>query len=119
MDLLPLYDETAPIACTISKDEIPERIVLLERLRANLVGLDRTEHGMLVRFANRADVEADLQQFVVDEKRCCQFWGFEVLRGDDLTLRWDGSPDARDIVDQLAEWFQGTELLSSCIAGLL
>lgn len=45
--------------------------------------------------------EADLRRFAVDEKRCCQFWGFAVATTDhDLTLRWDGPPNTVEILDQ-------------------
>jgi hypothetical protein len=32
--LVPIYDATAPIACTITDAEIPERVALVERIRA-------------------------------------------------------------------------------------
>lgn len=117
--LIPLYDVTAPIACTISADEIPGRIDLLERIRANLAELERTEHGMLLRFPNRPDVEADLRKLAIDEKRCCQFWGFEVAAARDvLTLRWDGPPASGGLIDRLAAFFAGDEPAAG-LAGLL
>ncbi len=33
MNPIPIYDATAPIACTINPDDIPERIERLERMR--------------------------------------------------------------------------------------
>ena len=119
MTPIPLYDETAPIACTITDQEIPDRVRLAERLRDQLVRLEHTEYGMVLHFENHDDVEADIRQFAIDEKRCCQFWGFEVVRADSLTLRWEGPPDAREIVDYLADWFQGTGSISLHIAGFL
>jgi hypothetical protein len=116
---IPIYDATAAITCTIGSDEIPERIELVERMRHNLDHIDRTEHGMLLHFPNRADIEADLRRFAVDEKRCCQFWGFAVdtdTRG--LTLRWDGPPDAEDLIGRLLAYFEGDQTLRS-ISGLL
>src|SRR4051794_29467501 len=101
MKLIPIYDETAPIACTISSDEIPARVELLERMRDNLHELERTEHGLLLHFPADDDIEADLHRFAVDEKRCCEFWGFEVSRADDLTLRWDAPPTAADLITRL------------------
>lgn len=118
MKQIPLYDVTAPIACTITAGEIPERIELVERMRTNLTSLERTDHGMLLHFALRPEIEADLHQFATDEKRCCQFWGFEVLTGDDLALRWDAPPTASDIVDRLEVFFRGDEP-ASALAGLL
>ncbi len=119
MKSIPIYDSTAPISCTIGSDEVPERIDLVERMRHNLERIDRTEHGMLLYFANRADIESDLRRFAVDEKRCCQFWGFAVdADTDGLTLRWDGPPDAEDLVGRLFAYFAGDKPLTS-ISGLL
>jgi hypothetical protein len=109
MKSIPIYDATAPIACSITAEEIPGRIELVERLRSNLTELQRTEHGMLLRFPNRPDIEADLRRFAIDEKRCCQFWGFDVTTGDDLTLRWDGPPASGELMDRLAAFFTGDE----------
>jgi hypothetical protein len=117
--LLPLHDATAPIVCTIEADEIPGRIELLERLRRRLGHLERTEHGLLLRYAPDAEVEADLRRFVADETRCCAFWGFEVEAGAaELTLRWEGPPDAQPLLDRLHASFEGDEPLTG-IAGLL
>lgn len=114
-----IYDATAPIACTIGDDEIPQRIALLEQLRSNALGVERTEHGLLISFANRDDAATDLRRFAVEEQRCCQFWGFEVLRNEELTLRWDGPPAAREIIDHFAAWFEGVESMSLDLAALL
>ena len=43
---IPIYDATAPIACTIGTDEIPGRIALVERLRANVQSVERTADGL-------------------------------------------------------------------------
>jgi hypothetical protein len=115
----PIYDDTAPITCTIGSDEIPERIELVERMRHNLEGIERTEHGLLLHFPSGADIERDLRRFAVDEKRCCQFWGFSVaVDADELTLRWDGPPDADDLIGRLVAYFEGDQPLTS-ISGLL
>ncbi|GEM_PF-1690112 len=119
MKPIPIYDATAPITCTIGRDEIPNRIELVERMRHNLQRIERTEHGMLLRFPNRADIEDDLRRFAVDEKRCCQFWGFDVDGdADGLTLRWDGPPDADELVGGLLAYFEGDEPLTS-LSGFL
>ena len=118
MKLIPIYDETAPIACTISDDEIPARIELVERMRSNLNHLERTEHGMLLHFPVRSDIETDLRRFAVDEKRCCEFWGFDVLTADGLSLRWDAPPSATALIDRLDAFLRGDEPASE-LAGLL
>jgi hypothetical protein len=45
MNSVPLYDATAPFVCTADDDEIPKRIAQVERMRAALDHLDRTEHA--------------------------------------------------------------------------
>jgi hypothetical protein len=42
MTSIPL-DDTAPITCTITSDEIPDRVELVERLRRNLTAVERTD----------------------------------------------------------------------------
>jgi hypothetical protein len=119
MKQIPIYDATAPIACTIGSDEIPDRIALVERLRERLDRIERTEQGLLLHYAVDPEVEADLRRFAVDEKRCCAFWGFEVEAGAGaLSLRWDGPPNAADLLDQLLGYFEGATPLSA-ITGLL
>jgi hypothetical protein len=116
---IPLYDESAPIACTIGADETADRMSLLERLRASHRTLDRTDHGILMRFPADPGVEADVRQLTIDEKRCCAFFGFEVTTtAGDVVLRWDAPPDAGTIIDGLADWFNG-DAAPTALAGLL
>jgi hypothetical protein len=118
MKLIPLYDDTAPVACTITSDEIPGRVEIIERMRTNLERLERTEHGLLLHFPVRADIEADLRRFAVDEKRCCEFWGFDIATSGGLALRWDGPPTAAEILDRLQAFFNGDKPALD-LAGLL
>lgn len=114
MKIIPLYDATAPIACTAGGEEIATRIEQIERLRADLTRFERTEHGLLLHFPNRPDVDAHVRQFALDEKRCCAFWGFGVTTtGDELALRWDGPPGVNEFVDELAGWLGGLEPLTA------
>jgi hypothetical protein len=116
---IPIYDDTAPITCTIGSDEIPERIELVERVRHKLECIERTQHGLLLHFPNRPEIDADLRRFAVDEKRCCQFWGFDVATTpDQITLRWDGPPDVADFLNRLHAYFLGDEPLTA-VTGLL
>ena len=116
---IPLYDETAAIACTITDGEIPGRIEVVERLRGAAVTVARTEVGLLLVFPDNDAIRADLSEFVVDEKRCCQFWGFELVeKPDGVGLRWEGPPQVSSLLDQLYDYFTGAVPISS-IQGLL
>lgn len=119
MKTIPLYDATAPITCTASGSEIADRIAQIERMHANLDRIERTEHGVLLRFPNDPDIEADIRQFTVDEKGCCTFWGFEVtVTDDEIALRWDAPPTLDDYMDTLLAHFEGDEPITAA-SGLL
>ncbi len=119
MNPIPLYDATAPIACTIGDDEIPARIALVERLRENVRSVERTADGLLLRFPATAANEADVRRFAIDEKRCCQFWGFALdVSDDEVRLQWDGPPDVGELLDRLHRYLTGTEPLDA-LGGLL
>jgi hypothetical protein len=117
--LLPLYDDSVPIVCTIGDDEKAERIALLDRLRRTIRGIERSPHGLLLEFRRSDAVAADLRRFAVDEKRCCQFWGFAVIEDDDtLVLRWDGPDTAGPLLDTIEHVLRSHEPIES-IEGLL
>lgn len=117
--LIPIYDVTAPIACTITNAEVPARIALLERLRGAMIAVDRTSTGLLLHFPDDDAVRADLSTFAADEKRCCQFWGFDIIdEPTGVALRWDGPPAVDDVLDRL-ETFLTTDAPISTLDGLL
>ena len=117
--LLPLHDDSAPIVCTIGDGEKAERIELLDRMRASVQQIDRTDHGLLLQFPRTDAIDDDIRRFAVDEKRCCQFWGFAVVEGDDtLVLRWDGPETAAPLLDAIEEVLRSDRSIES-IEGLL
>ena len=119
MKPIPIYDATVPIACTASGDELSRRIEQIERMRSDLSGLERTDHGLLLRFPNQPDIDEHVRAFTVEEKRCCAFWGFDVSADDDtIALRWDGPPDVTELFEKLLTWFGGDEPLTADL-GLL
>lgn len=119
MKPIPIYDDTAPIACTASSDELPVRIDQVERIRAHLLRHERTDHGLLLHFTDEPEIAAEVRGFTVDEKACCAFWGFDVTAANGvLTLRWDGPPEVNDFFDELVVFFDGYEPLTA-IDGLL
>jgi len=83
-------------------------------MRANLNQIGRTAHGLRLHFPDRPDIDADLRRFAVEEKGCCQFWGFAIASADgELTLRWDGPPDTEEFMDRLHAFFDGDEPLTA------
>jgi hypothetical protein len=116
---LPLLDEGAPLACTLAAADLPARVALLERLRGVASVVERTPHGLLLRFPIDATIEADVRRFAVDEQRCCTFWAFSVGQDDDeLVMRWEGPAAAGDLLDHLHGFLLGTEPIGS-LGGLL
>lgn len=65
---------------------------------------------MLMHFRVEATLEEQLRAFAIDEKCCCQFWGFEVTAGsEEFTLRWDAPVSAQPLIDRLEAFFRGDE----------
>lgn len=117
--LLPLYDVTAPVVCTISPEDKADRIAVMNRMRAATTSIERTHIGLLLHFPREAALEAAVRRFALDEKRCCQFWGFAVVADDDeLVLRWDGPPTAGPLLDTLESVLRSGDPIES-IEGLL
>jgi hypothetical protein len=117
--LIPIYDDTSRVACTISNAEIPDRVALVERMRATMTGIERTRTGLLLHFPDEPATRADLGTFIVDEKRCCQFWGFDIIEeSGGVGLRWDGPPALEALLHQLETYFR-TDASISMLEGLL
>jgi hypothetical protein len=116
---IPLYDDSAPIACTATGPDRAARVEVLRRLHADLERIERTQHGMLLHFPDRPGIDDDLRRFARDEKACCSFWGFAVAAtSGGFTLRWDAPPAADHLVDALLAAFEGDDPISA-VAGLL
>lgn len=114
MGTISIRDATAPVACTASREELRSRIEQMGRMRAVMTRLERTERGLLLHFPDRPDLRTELHTFAVDEKRCCQFWGFAIdTPSGALTLRWDGPPDTAELIDRLYAYFEGDEPLTA------
>jgi hypothetical protein len=113
MNRIPIHDASAPVACTITADEIPARLQLLASLRAAVAGVTRTDAGLRISFPRTTAVEADVREFATAEQRCCQFWGFAVDADRiGIVLHWDGPPAVSGLLDQLFGYFTGTNEIS-------
>ena len=117
--LLPLHDASVPVVCTIADDDKADRIELIVRLRAALTSLERTDTGLLLQLERSSSIDDDVRRFARDEKRCCRFWGFAVVEGDEeVVLRWDGPPGAAALLDTI-EGVLRTDAPIDAISGLL
>jgi hypothetical protein len=104
---VPLYDPTKPIACTIEATDIPDHVARLERIRANLMRIDRTAYGVVLQLPDGDTNFSDVEELAHEEKRCCEFWGFQVTRDGAIALRWDGPPESSGWMDSLVDYFEG------------
>lgn len=110
MTHIPIYDASAPVVCTASSDEIPQRIAQIESLRTRLSGVERIDDGLVLHFGSGDAVAAEVRRFTRDEKACCQFWGFDVHESPGgTTLRWEGPPSVRGFFDELVRFLAGDE----------
>ena len=90
---------------------------LRERRGVNLKALQQHQVAVAATRSrtDTPDADADAEQFTIDEKRCCAFWGFAVTRDDGLTLRWDGPPGTEPLIDRLVTYFDGNAPLGSLV----
>jgi hypothetical protein len=114
----PLYDATKPIACTMNAVDMPDHLVLIERIRTNLDHVDRTEHGVSLRLPYTTANVDDLRRFATEEKQCCEFWGFALTEQPDLVLRWDGPPETTNFMDRLIDYLDGRAPMGSLLGPL-
>jgi hypothetical protein len=90
-----------PIACTLSPDDMPARLALIDALAADGL-LDRTPtaSGMRVRLRDTPDIERRTRELVTAESACCTFLDFALGREDGaLVLDISGPPEARPVID--------------------
>lgn len=119
MTRAPIYDPNAPVACTLNHHDLDERVQLLDTMRSALTEVERSPHGLILRFPPDPQITAGVRRFATDEKECCRFWGFLVTAtATDTTLRWDGPPDASAILDHIERYLDGDESVDA-FAGLL
>ena len=121
MKLIPLYDETAPVACTLDATDLDARLEQMDRMRGSLIGTARTEHGLLLRFAPSPEIEAELAQLRRRRKGLLSVLGFRVVRrptDHEIALRWDGPPSVNELLDGLLVFFDGNSSIEE-VRGLL
>ncbi|MEA2332569.1 MAG: hypothetical protein QOH58_2707 [Thermoleophilaceae bacterium] len=95
------------IACTLSVDELPRRAAEIGELaRHALLGMDRGERSVELRFAPDAGTLARIEALVAAESRCCAFLGFAIDRRADATALTITAPaGAEPALEELAGMF--------------
>jgi MerR family copper efflux transcriptional regulator len=91
----------APIACTLSPQDMAARHSLIDRLAAEAM-LDRvaTDTGVRIRLRATPDLERRARELAAAEARCCPFLTFEIACVDDaLVLDVSGPPEVRPVID--------------------
>jgi len=91
-----------PIACTLSPDQLRDRVAFIDALVADaLLGRLEIEGGMRSRFRDRPDVERRVRELVDAERRCCAFLTFALRREEgELWLDITGAPEAQPVIEQ-------------------
>lgn len=92
-----------PIACTLTADQVPDRVALIDALTSDaLLGRQPVDGGVRWRFRDGPDVEQRVRELVALESRCCGFLRFDIGRDDSaLTVDITGSADAQPVIEQL------------------
>jgi len=93
----------APIACSLSADDLADRRRVWQRLSEQaLLSQTETQAGMELRYGAGEGVEPQLRELAALEADCCSFaeWSVE-RRGEEVVLNVTASPDAVPAVHAL------------------
>jgi DNA-binding transcriptional MerR regulator len=93
---------SAPIVCTLSMDERPDRSNAWTELLARATERESTATGIRLRFTADPQLVSSVSELVVREAECCAFFSFAITvdtRG--VWLSVDAPPDARPVLDAL------------------
>ncbi len=95
----------APVACTLSQEELRERRgELLPGLAQQASGRQLVEHGVRLRFAPAPGIVGTIARVVDSERLCCAFLRFEISvepDGGAVTLTVSGPPEAQPLLAEL------------------
>ena len=95
------------IACTLSPAEMRQREADIRTLgRDALLGVERSERHVLLRFRSDPATRARVEAIVAAESDCCAFMDFELsVTGDAIALRVAAPAGAEPAVRRLADLF--------------
>jgi hypothetical protein len=83
-----LTQDTLPIACSLSSEELETRGEDVARLFALVEEVEELTDGYSFRFPAQRDLSARLLDFVLFERECCPFFTFELRFEPGLGPTW-------------------------------
>jgi hypothetical protein len=99
--------EPIDFACTIDPAGLRRRVGQLDSLVPQVLGLRRD--GLTLTLAFPAEAAQDVQDFVVEESRCCPFFSFEIDEIDHgLRLGIRTPPGGEAMLEALQAAFAGS-----------
>lgn len=91
--------ESIPIVCTLTATERPDREAALTSLFAHVLGWDRTNRSVQLRFAATPTIEEQVRSLTEQESACCAFLSFATRRDhDELVWEITAPTDEVDVV---------------------
>jgi hypothetical protein len=100
---------SAPIACSLSAAELPERLAEMTAVgRSSLLTAETASRHAVLRFRAGADTSERLAAIVAAERECCAFLAME-LRDEPgaIALTIDAPESAQPVLDDLVAAFRG------------
>ncbi len=97
--------ESIPTACTLTATERPDREAAFTSLFAHVLGWDRTNRSVQLRFAATPTIEEQVRSLTEQESACCAFLGCATRHEqDELVWEITAPSDEADIVlDEFTE----------------
>lgn len=80
--------EPAPIACTLTGDELAERGDEVNGLFTSVEEVRELDDGYAFRFDGGDASAASLLSFVLEERRCCPFFTFDLVFEPNIGAIW-------------------------------
>lgn len=94
-------DDSAPIACTLTADDLPARLAEWESVLDHVEERTPIDDGLRLSFDQQLELP-ELARLVAAEQTCCSFFGFAITvdhRGTALEVR--APADAAELLDGL------------------
>ena len=97
-------DNPAPLACTLSGEQVPERRRVIQALLKRLIEIRELDEGLEFIFPGEERLISELVEFLRFERNCCRFLSFELRFEPEqgpVRLRILGAPAAKPIIREL------------------